>query len=322
MIRALFRGLGAAALMGAAACAAVATATPGPVASPDHAIRIEARAVPLGLGGATLAPGVRYAGGLVLRGPGLHGLSDLKIEATPSADPRAWVVSDFGDLIRFTVRLDRNGRLAGADSAISRPLTGPDGGVLTPKANADAEGLALLPDGRVLVSFERDHRIWSYGTGANARPVAVASPAVDLPENEGLEGLAAALSAGWLALAEGGGVWLCEATCVTLGLSTLVPADGYRFTGADRDPAGDGWFVTERFYSPPLDMRVRVRRLSANGIMSEPLIQLRPPASVDNFEGIAAVATPTGTRLYLLSDDNANPLQKTLLLAFDVTDAL
>jgi len=318
MMRALFRGLGAAALMGAVACAAVATATPGPVASPDHAIRIEARAVPLGLGGATLAPGVRYAGGLVLRGPGLHGLSDLKIEGEGSTDPGAWVVSDFGDLVRFTLRLDRNGRLTGADNAISRPLTGPDGVALTPKANADAEGLALLPDGRVLVSFEHDHRIWSYGTGANDRPVAVASPAADLPENEGLEGLAAALPAGWLALAEGGGAWLCEKDCLALGPSTLVPADGFRFTGADLDPGGDGWFVVERFYRPPLDMRVRVRRLSAQGVLSAPLIQLRPPASTDNFEGVAAVATPNGTRLYLLSDDNANLLQKTLLLAFDL----
>ncbi|MDP3406006.1 MAG: esterase-like activity of phytase family protein [Brevundimonas sp.] len=317
MKRAVLRILGALTLMGAAACAAVATSTPGPLPGLDRAIRMEARHVPLGLGGATLAPGVRYAGGLILRGPGLHGLSDLKIESSTADDANAWVVSDFGDLIRFTLRLDRNGRLTSADTAISRPLTGPDGTILTPKPNADAEGLAILPNGEVLVSFERDHRIWSYGVGAGERPVAVAAPAVALPDNEGLEALAAAGPTGWLALAEGGGAWLCAIDCVPMGRSPLIPADDYRFTGADRDPAGDGWFVVERFYRPPLDMRVRVRRLSAEGVLSAPLIQLRPPASVDNFEGIAAVATPTGTRLYLLSDDNANPLQKTLLLAFD-----
>ncbi|MES2862207.1 MAG: esterase-like activity of phytase family protein [Pseudomonadota bacterium] len=310
-MRMALRALGAAALMGAAACAAVATSTPGPVAGPDHAIRIEARHVPLGIGGARLAPGVRYAGGLILRGPELHGLSDLKVRGD-----RAWVVSDFGELVRFTIRLDRNGRLAGADNAISRPLTGPDGAVLTPKANADAEGLALLPDGRVLISFERDHRIWSYGVGADDRPTRVSTPNAAFPDNEGIEGLSAA-TRGWLALGEGGGAWLCDAEgCAPLG-QDVMPADGFRFTGADRDPAG-GWFVVERYYSPPLNMAVRVRRLSEGGVLSAPLIELRPPASTDNFEGIAAVETATGTRLYLLSDDNANPLQKTLMLAFDL----
>jgi hypothetical protein len=312
MMRPLFRLIGAAAVLGLAACAAVATSVPGPVAGPDRAVRIEARHVPLGVGGATLAPGVRYAGGLILRGPAFHGLSDLKFE-----DGRAWAVSDFGALVRFTIRLDREGRLTGADSAISRPLIGTDGVVLAPKENADAEGLALLPDGRVLVSFERDDRIWSYGAGADALPVRVATPTADFPDNEGIEGLSAA-PGGWLALGENGGAWLCAETCAPLA-AEVAPADGFRFTGADRDPAG-GWFVVERYYSPPLDMRVRVRRLSADGALSAPLIQLRPPASTDNFEGIAAVATPTGTRLYLLSDDNANPLQKTLLLAFDVAN--
>lgn len=302
------------ALMGLAACAAVATTTPGPVAGPDYAIGIEARHVPLGIGGATLAAGVRYAGGLVLRGASLHGLSDLKVEGD-----RAWAVSDFGDLIRFDIRLDRNGRLISAANAISRPLTGPDGAVLAPKANADAEGLALLPDGRVLVSFERDHRIWSYGVGAGDRPVAMARPDAAFPDNEGMEGLAAGPDDGWLAVGEGGGAWLCRpADCVEIG-DRLTPADDFRFTGADRDPAG-GWFVVERYYSPPLDMAVRVRRLSLEGVLSDPIIQLRPPASTDNFEGVAAVPTATGVRLYILSDDNANPLQKTLLLAFDVAD--
>lgn len=319
-MRAGLRALAAAALLGAAACAALATSTPGAIAGGDEPIRIEARRTPLGIGGATLALGVRYAGGLTVRGARLHGLSDLKVEDLGPFEARAWVVSDFGDLIRFTLRLDEAGRLVGADTAVRRPLTGLDGAVLSPKADADAEGLAILPDGRVLVSFERDHRIWSYGVGADAQPVPVATPDAALGDNEGLEGLAAA-PAGWLALGEAGGAWLCAAeACAPFGPQTVTPADGYRFTGADRDPAGEGWFVVERYYRPPLDMRVRVRRLSVDGTLSEPLIQLRPPASVDNFEGIAASVTTDGTRLYLLSDDNANPLQKTLLLAFDVSN--
>jgi hypothetical protein len=300
------------ALMAVAACAAVATATPGPTSGPDHAIRMEARHVPLGIGGATLAPGVSYASGLILRGSELHGLSDLKI-----VGDRAWAVSDFGHLVRFDIRLDRNGRLTGADSAVSRPLTGLDGAVLTPKERADAEGLAILADGEVLVSFERDHRIWSYGADVRSRPTPVPSPDVVFPDNEGMEGLSAD-GDGWLVLGEGGGAWLCDrGGCEPLSDPLPMPADGFRFTGADRDPRG-GWFVVERLFIPPLNMQARVRHLSPDGVLSAPLIQLRPPASTDNFEGIAAVATATGTRLYLLSDDNDNFVQKTLLLAFDV----
>ena len=311
MMRVALRLLVGASLMGAAACAAIATSTPGLYGGQDTPVRMEARPVPLGIG-ATLAPGVRYAGGLILGGSRLHGLSDLKVEGE-----RAWVVSDFGELVRLTLRLDVQGRLASADSATVRPLIGPDGAALAPKSKADSEGLAILTDGRVLISFEGDHRIWSYGPEASAAPSPVARPDADFPDNEGMEGLAADPDGGWLVLGEGGGAWLCHAVCAALGSAPVMPADGFRFTGADVDPAG-GWFVVERYYSPPVDVRVRVRRLSVDGVLSEPIIQLRPPATTDNFEGIAAVATTAGTRLYLLSDDNANALQKTLLLAFDV----
>ena len=312
-MRLLFRAAASLALMGMAACAAIATSMPGLVTGPDHALRMEARHVPLGIGGATLAPGVTYGGGLILRGPGLHGLSDLKMQGD-----RAWVVSDFGDLVRFTLRLDRNGRLSSADSAVSRPLTGPDGAVLTPKANADAEGLALLPDGRVLISFERDHRIWSYGVGANDRPVLVSTPRHPFEDNQGLEGLAPAPDGRWLALGEAGGAWLCDAdACEPLPNAPTAYTDGFLTTGADVDPAG-GWFIVQRLFTPPLNMQSRVRRMAPDGTLSAPLIHLRPPASTDNFEGIAAVPTATGTRVYLLSDDNDNFVQKTLLLAFDV----
>lgn len=311
-MRLAFRAAMSLGLMGLAACAAVATTTPGPLAGPDYSIRIEARHVPLGIGGATLAPGVSYAGGLILRGSNLHGLSDLKV-----ADNRAWAVSDFGALVRFDIVLDRNGRLTSATNAISRPLTGPDGTVLAPKENADAEGLAILADGEILVSFERDHRIWSYGPGFGSGASPVLSPDVAFPDNEGMEGLAPD-GDGWLVLGEGGGAWLCDrGGCAPLSDPMPSPADGFRFTGADRDPHG-GWFVVERLFVPPLNMQARVRHLSPEGVLSAPLIQLRPPASTDNFEGIAAVETASGTRLYLLSDDNDNVFQKTLLLAFDV----
>ena len=40
--------------------------------------------------------------------------------------------------------------------------------------------------------------------------------------------------------------------------------------------------------------------------------------TTDNFEGIAAERRNGATRLYILSDDNFSPAQRTLMLAFDV----
>ncbi len=309
-----WRRLGfALALTAISACAGLATSRPEPISIVETGTRIEALHTPLGPIGATLAPGVSHAGGLVLRGPAMRGLSDLEV-----VGEQAWAVSDFGALVRFRLQLENDGRLISVDQGGVRALTGLGGEPLSPKERADAEGLAIRADGTFLVSFERDHRIWAYED--TKRPVPVAHPEANSEDNAGMEGLATAPNDRWVVFGEAGGGWICRETgCITLALDAELGLDGYRITGADQDPTGDGWFIVERYFDPPLDMRARVRRLAADGRAGAILIELRPPASVDNMEGIAAVKTPTGTRLYLLSDNNANPLQRTLLLAFDVS---
>jgi hypothetical protein len=47
-------------------------------------------------------------------------------------------------------------------------------------------------------------------------------------------------------------------------------------------------------------------------------MDMAPPLTVDNFEGMTAVIDAAGgIRFYLVSDDNASSTQRTLLLAFD-----
>ena len=70
--------------------------------------------------------------------------------------------------------------------------------------------------------------------------------------------------------------------------------------------------------TPPIDARAQVRRMGANGELGPVLIQLKLPGATDNFEGIAAERRGDGVRLYILSDDNNNAPQRTLLLAFDL----
>lgn len=80
--------------------------------------------------------------------------------------------------------------------------------------------------------------------------------------------------------------------------------------------------ILHHSYIPAIGSRIIV------SIVRDPLgarqvvdtLTLAPPMTVDNFEGVAVVARPDGGwRLYLLSDDNFQPAQRTLLLAFDWT---
>ena len=283
----------------------------------------------LGLpGGAVLADGVTFAGGIEIvadAGSPLHSLSDVKL----TGDGGFISVSDVGDLVRAELRLDATGRLVGIDGPRARRLTLQDGTPIADKQYGDSEGLALLPDGELLVSFERNHRIWNYGPLAALRnPTPVRKPDFPFPENDGMEGTAVAPH-GWRVNGESGGVWDCSiaaCTVVTAPPTPLIADSDFRITGMDRDPAvspAAGWFVVQRAYAPPFNARARIRRMAADGTLGPVLVELKLPGTTDNFEGVAAETRngPNGeiTRLYILSDDNFNALQRTLMLAFDVT---
>ena len=146
------------------------------------------------------------------------------------------------------------------------------------------------------------------------------SPDTDFALNDGMEGIAAGPS-GWRVTGESGGVWDCTAArCVVVTAPEPRLSDrDYRITGMDRDPWGEGWLVVQRSFSPPADVRARVRHMDAAGALGPVLIELKLPGTTDNFEGLAATRLDGMTRLYLLSDDNNSPRQRTLLLAFDIT---
>lgn len=282
----------------------------------------ENRSVGLGLaGGAVLAPGVEFAGGIeIVLAPDspLHSLSDLKL----TGEGGFISITDAGDLVRGSLRLDARGRLTGVEGLRYRRLTLRDGSPIVEKVDGDAEGLAFTAAGDLLISFERDHRIWNYGRGETpaARPTVAAIPDFAFTLNDGIEGLAAS-DRGWVVAGESGGVWDCDsAGCITLAAPPETPLSDrdYRITGMDENPFGNGWYVVQRSFAPPVDARAQVRRMRPNGELGPVLIELKLPGTTDNFEGIAAERRGDGVRLYILSDDNNNPPQRTLLLAFDL----
>lgn len=321
-LRRLLPLAGAALLAG---CAATATVAP-PAAVVEAgwtATAASTRPVGLGLtGGAVLHEGVEFAGGIELVAAAdspLHSLSDLKL----LDDEDFLSIADNGELVRGRLRLGRDGRLVGLEGLAARRLTRPDGQPVVERSERDAEGLAVLTGGDLLIAFERDHRILNYGPARRptGRPTSVVRPDFAFANNDGMEGLSARADGGWRVAGESGGVWDCRPTgCAVVGAPPERPLqDGdYRITGMDRDPRGDGYFVIQRSFSPPIDARARVRRMAADGAFGPVLVELKLPGTTDNFEGIAAVARDGVIRLYILSDDNNEPVQRTLLLAFDV----
>lgn len=316
------RRAGLAALLLLLAACAVGPARLAETAPPSAGwtpIAVTARAAPLRA--PSYASGaVRFRGGVALASydPRFGGLSDLRL----GEDRTEWLaVTDAGDLISGRLRLDASGRLIGVDQVRIRRLTDLNGQPISDKARGDAEGLAILPNGDVLVAFEREHRIWSYGRGGEARlPRPVPSPTTAFADNEGMEGLVGDGAGGWYVAGEGGGFWHCDpAGCVERAPADQGGSRGYRPTGLALDGQGAGLLQLERFFVPPIDTRVRVRRLDRDGRATQELIALRLPATVDNFEGIATTLNPDGSvRVYLLSDDNFSGRQRTLLLAFDI----
>jgi hypothetical protein len=54
-------------------------------------------------------------------------------------------------------------------------------------------------------------------------------------------------------------------------------------------------------------------------LISREIARLERPLTIDNFEGIAARRGPAGeTWIYLVSDDNYQVLQRTLLMKFEL----
>lgn len=266
-----------------------------------------------------------FAGGIAITSnqtSRLHGLSDLVVEP----DGEILSVSDDGaDLFTGQLVLDDAGRLVGLKNGAIRPLTGLDGQPLQGKEWSDAEGIARLGDGEMLVSFERNHRIWGYAPSSDRHPRPVAMPGVPMADNDGMEGLAAALTvspdAYWVGV-EPGGIWFCRLRKACNEVAGLPkPPVGYRLSSLTTGPKGE-LVILHHSYIPTIGSRIIVTvigdPLGAKRVVAS--FAITPPMTVDNFEGVSIVPrADSGWRIYLLSDDNFSASQRTLLLAFDWT---
>ena len=240
-------------------------------------------------------------------------------------------VSDDGTWLRGRLTYDASGRLVGFSNAEILPILDIDGAPLGGKnQGGDAEGLARDAAGRILVSFERDHRILAYDSPEAAGVEIPTGFGLPPGSNEGVEALTTVPPGGrLLALVEGtadasgqgylreGGAWRERVYRRTRSLLTV---------GAATLDSGEV-FVVERAWSLIGGLEIRIVRLPAGAVetgaelLPEELAAMKPPLLIDNFETIAARVGPGGeTLLTLLSDDNSNPVQRTLISLFAVVE--
>ncbi len=267
-----------------------------------------------------------YAGGVAMTSPDsdhFGGLSDLSL----TKDGQITAVTDGGDLLTGQLVLD-HGKLVGIDQASLQTLKGQDGQPLASKRQGDAEGIVRWPNGDLMVSFERDHRIWLY-PAAGGPPKVMPKPDIAMEDNNGMEGLSLAPAQGpdayWVGV-EPGTVWLCHLKTVCAEHPNLPkPPEGFRLSALNEAPNGDLILLFHRW-----DPAQKISRISVQ-IVRQPAsthpqmvdaLNLSPPLTVDNFEGVWADARKGGgLRLYLLTDDNFSKTQRNLFMAFDWTPA-
>ena len=206
---------------------------------------------------------------------------------------------------------------------------------------ADSEGLADLGDGAYAVSFEREHRIWRYGLGSDwsgvddALPTPIRTPlgTEALSNNAGMEGVTRIGDWLWSAQEHTTGdapVHIFSRTHLTdpeiTGNAYLVAMEAeFGVTELEADGVG-GLYILQRFWSRDVGNRIHIFHLSAEQIADAANVtELHPvllaaigpdEMSVDNFEGMAIIETEAGTRFFLISDDNYNDSQRTLLMSF------
>mgnify|MGYP006280912443 CR=1 FL=1 len=285
-------------------------------------------------------PGDRYMaatllGSLVLSGAkidglGLHELSGL---AWDEDEGLLYAVSDTGALFHLVPRFEGT-RLVDIDAVAAFRLSGPDGAPLNDD-RSDAEALAIengangvSGDTRLFISFEQTPRI------AEHRPDGAFVADVDLPPTLADASVYAKPNQQLEALARHPDIGLVTApqkpiTGAVPDLLTLYDLEGreWRIEPLDPDhsavvaleplPGGDLMVLERRyasFFQPVIFRLLKVtpgtpdRTLTAETLVT---FDSSKDFRVDNFEGLAR---HRGGRFFLVSDDNRNFVQKTLLL--------
>lgn len=251
-------------------------------------------------------------------------------------------VSDVGRWFTAILLYDERGRLSGVAEGRMAPMLGLDGEPIAGKTLGDAESLVMDVGkmdplaGDAYVGFERAHRIWRYDLakdGFEARPEQLLTQRHfgRLSINGGIESLELLPSSGAkpdiLAITEDtldprGNIKAFIANGRNISWFAVKQDAPYSPTDVARLPNGD-LLLLERRFSMLAGVGMRLRLIRGGDVKTDAvvdgkvLLDVGQRYSIDNMEGLAVREDVNGDLLiYMISDNNFNPLQRNLLLMF------
>ena len=307
------------------------------VATAQESVAVRGTAVSLERAGEapvrTLGP-FEFVAGLKLQSddPRFGGISGMVLVDSGSA---LLAVSDNGRLFHLPLVRDATGKLTGVGPATTYAIAAAGGAALD-RGEGDSEELQLLPDGRLLVSFEHHHRLATIGQldslkAATERPFATPKGIELAPKNGGLEALFARADGSVLAIREKPlshdgkhAAWLIREAPEKSETLYYWAKDGFQPT-ALAPLAGGDLLGLERRYTILDGIAARLVRFPASAIAAGAQVQttelgrFTTAMICDNFEAMATEPARAGrgaTTVFIASDDNFNPAQHTYLLQF------
>jgi hypothetical protein len=268
-----------------------------------------------------------YRGGIELigRDPAFGGYSALAVRGR-----RFTLLSDDANILRFTLGRDGGVR----DVRLGHLPAGPDTGWT--KRERDSESMTIDPvTGTVWVGFEQFNQIWRYAPSLARAEAGVAPGAMaHWRSNGGIEAMARLADGRFVAISESvpyresaqqGLVWAGDpvASPVPAFRFAYRPTPGFRPVDMVELP-DRRLLVLERRFTLPFRWSNRLVVIDPAALIPGGMVQAREIARLeaplvhDNFEGVAVTRDGGRTILWLVSDDNRLPMQRTLLLQFDL----
>jgi hypothetical protein len=262
---------------------------------------------------------------LVSPDPRFGGLSALAVRPDGK---ELTLISDNGFWIKLKPEYSR-GMLTGIGGAELGVLADMNGRPLEHRDMRDAESLAIGVDGALIVSFERNHRIWAYPPG-EVLPRRIPEPLEvgDAPSNAGMEAMTLLANGKLFIVTEDFGNddnvigWVSDRK--GWSVVTVRVSGSFKPTGATTLPDGDV-LLLERRFGLRGGVGIRIRRIAADSIRAGAVLdgpevaRLEGGATFDNMEGIGSWTDLSGrTFVYIVSDDNYSALQRTYLMMFEL----
>ena len=279
---------------------------------------------------------LEYLGGLVMatKNGELGAVSSIRM----LPDGKRFIsIMDTGHWATGELERDAGGRLSGIkDYTITTMLDSGSHRSKHHKDNLDAEGM-LVDGDRILVSFERDHRINTYPLDdfAQSEPLKVERPLTGDFKLRGNGGIEALLKGPVDSALKGAIVWVAERSYNDNGDFIAGVQSGPRkgvffverlapYDVTDGVFLKDGSFLLlERSFGLRDGIGMRIRRFKGDDIAPgktvSGIVVMEADFShqIDNMEGLDAFTAEDGsTHLIVVSDDNHSLIERNLLLEF------